>query len=663
MKTVRLVARSRLGTLILLVGFLLSLSAHAELPVDDGVWVEIGPPIGSIGGLAADPQEPALVIAATTSDWIFRSTDGGVNWSRGTPLAFGGRSNSIHADPHQHGVFYALTSTVGQILRSTDEGLSWEPVDGSPGASIGSFATDPSNPGVLYVGTRNAGLFRSTDSGDTLTRIDADSEFFTDVTINEIAVDPTDAGHLFIGTPTQEPGTVRATFDDDKWSFESVNDGLFNPRSATLSFDADGNVYASLASTAYEFDESSNSWQNLGHPDNPTYSKADPRHVGVVFTGESASIHRTTTGGGFGNWELEFDQFFSRAGEFTFSDTPLMAARYFGVFRRDADSLEAGNWQISNTGMNAAVVTSVLVDPDTPGRYLAGLRGPGLMESLDSGRNWTAFGDGLDPGDSVRILRVSEFESDRYFATQSDDIYLSDDAGATWINLDPDGDITRRIVSLVEEDQATLFLASGNAIVRGDISNPADVTWTNQHDGLPDDPSLAGIARDPVGGRYYAMTRTDGLFMAELEADELVWEPVADDISGSPFFSHVLVDKSARKLYATTTTSTGRIYRLDLSDPDAVFERVHHDLPGTSLLILFRPGGDDRLVANINDSGTFYSDDHGETWQTLGEHFPFRLFDLVEDSHNPGQYLAATSNASVARLITSQLFSDRFEDP
>lgn len=648
------------GTRIAAFLFVTCLSpvVQAQLPVD-GAWIEIGPPVGDIGGLAADPNDPDLVVAATRTTGTFRSTDGGKTWSRGEPLSFGGSSQSLYADPHHAGVFYAKINTFETIMRSADGGVSWEPLEVS--GSVTSMASDPGSADVLYVGTSNSGLFRSGDGGESFVRIDADSGFFSGVRVVSIAVDPLDGSRLLVGTQGQSPGTVRVTFDSGEWSFESINDGLGNPSNATISFDADGEAYASLASTAYHFDESSDTWVNLFDPGGIRHLQADPRHSGILFAAGSAALYRTTTGGGSGQWQQELDEDIDGPTEIVFSETPLLATSGFGVYRRDADSSQSGNWQPSNTGMNAAVVNSVLVDPATPGRYLAGMGGPTLMETVDGGGTWSQIGNGLQAGDPVGNLQASEFVCDRFFATQGDDLYVSDDAGGNWDNLDPNGDVESSIRSLVQVDGTTVLVTTFDSVLIGDLDDPGDVNWSHQVDGLPVDSNLAGVGHDPVADRYYALTRRDGLFQSELDNGQLSWSAVPDQISGSLFFSNIHVDATGRFVFGTTSSSTGRIYRLDLDDPAAEFERVNHDLPGTSLMILFQPGGKGPLVANIDDDGSFYSEDHGETWHPLGQPFPFRLFDLVEDVHNPGQYLAATATASVARLIGDDLFRDRFE--
>ena len=646
------------GIAFILLAMGLSLTARAELPVD-GAWVEIGPPVGSIGGLAADPNDPDLVIAAPRSRWVFRSTDGGASWERGAPLSFGNRTNTLRADHQVAGLFYALSSFTGSFRRSTDGGQTWETLDIEGSATF--LATDPGSAGVLFVGTTNAGLFRSSDSGTTMTRIDADDEIFSGVRITSIAVDPSDGNRVFIGTQGQSPGVVRGVFDNGEWTFESVNDGLFNPSSAAVSIDADGEVYAQVANNAYRFNPSEDEWDNLFHPDSATHLQADPRHSGIVFSGNSDGLFRTTTGGGSGDWEHELDEAIVRPEEFAFSETPLVATAGFGVYRRDADSPQSGGWQPSNEGMNAGVVTSVLVDPDIPGRYLAGVGGATLMESLDEGQTWSPIGDGLESGQSVSNLQASTLLCGRFFASQGSDVYLSNSAGSNWTNLDPNGDIEQSVQSLIELDATRVLVASFNAVLIGDFSNTGSVDWGEQLDGLPADATFAGVVQDPVSERFYALTRRDGLFTSELDNGSLSWTPVPDEQQGNPTFSNILLDSSGRYLFGTTSVSTGHIYRLDLDDPGGVFERVEHDLPGSSLLILFQPTEGGRLVANINQDGSFFSEDHGETWQPLGQPFPFRLFDLVEDIHNPGQYLAATETASVARLIGDRLLHDRFE--
>jgi photosystem II stability/assembly factor-like uncharacterized protein len=57
------------------------------------------------------------------------------------------------------------------VLRSIDEGHSWNPASGQPGSEVGfrivlALAVDPANRRTVYAGTES-GLGKSTDSGAT----------------------------------------------------------------------------------------------------------------------------------------------------------------------------------------------------------------------------------------------------------------------------------------------------------------------------------------------------------------------------------------------------------------------------------------------------------------------------------------------------------------
>ncbi len=128
---------------------------------------------------------------------VFRSTDGGQNWTEATrPPAFAkapeGETGRVvdhvfwltpgHAT--EPGTWYAGTSPQG-LFRSTDHGASWESVagfndhpmrrdwtggeqDGTPdGPKLHSILVDPRDPKHLYIGMSSGGVFESTDAART----------------------------------------------------------------------------------------------------------------------------------------------------------------------------------------------------------------------------------------------------------------------------------------------------------------------------------------------------------------------------------------------------------------------------------------------------------------------------------------------------------------
>ena len=635
---------------------LLSAAAGAELPAN-GTWIEIGPEIGPISSVAVDTLDPSHVVIGSATRGVFVSTNAGLSWQRGERVPFNGKSRALAADPHVAGRFYALSSFTGQLLRSTDGGLTFSNVPGTFEGGSSAVAMDPVNPGVIYIGTTSKGLMRSDDGGASWDRIDGNTGTFTNVRIASIAVDPMDPSLVYVSTQSQLPGVVLAEIDGGDWRFSSVNDGLSSPTNASLTFGGDGKLYAGSSGGAFVFNATDSSWSSLAHPGGSLQVlTADPTTGGVLISGGPSGIHRTSSGGGAGNWTQEAPDTVGLVADLAFATAPIAVSPQTGVLSRSG----AGNWLSSNGGLNAGEITTLYVDPQTSGRYLAGIDGLALVETTDGGQTWQgAAGDFADDA-PVRHLTPSPFVANRVLAAQGD-VYLSDDRGQSWRNLDPMNLVSDDIRGMVVIDTNTVLVATGGAgVMRGDFSNLDAVAWSSENTGL-DNLLLNGIAHDPSTGEVLVGTFGDGVFRSASGAGGINWSRVADNGGSRVFVLHLSLDADAG--YAYFVASGGAIFRLDLQAPGNSFERLSENLDATSNVRLFAPSGTNRLVAGTDAQGMFYSDDHGESWLPLGNLFPFPLNALLEDPHQPGHYLAATAGASVARLreLTETVFGNGFE--
>ena len=144
-----------------------------------------------------DPRNPAVILAALCTGHlgptVFRSTDGGSNWSEASkPPAFRTGEplrrvlNAVFwlspGHESQPGVWYAGGSPQG-LFHSSDDGATWTPVDGwndhanweawaewpeentPDGSMLHSVIVDPRDAGHLYLGLSSGGVFESTDAG------------------------------------------------------------------------------------------------------------------------------------------------------------------------------------------------------------------------------------------------------------------------------------------------------------------------------------------------------------------------------------------------------------------------------------------------------------------------------------------------------------------
>jgi photosystem II stability/assembly factor-like uncharacterized protein len=95
-------------------------------------------------------------VFATDGTRLFRSTDGGASWSKIFEITPPHFMTDLDAAPD--GTLYR-TDFTGGVFASAD-GLSWNPVgEGLEGVDVVALWIDPEDPGVLYAGTGNYGLW------------------------------------------------------------------------------------------------------------------------------------------------------------------------------------------------------------------------------------------------------------------------------------------------------------------------------------------------------------------------------------------------------------------------------------------------------------------------------------------------------------------------
>jgi len=199
---------------------------------------------GSIGAIAVASSDPTVVYVGTGSACIrgnvspgvgvYKSTDAGDTWRfMGLPEA--GQIGAVVVHPTDPDVVYvaALGHAFGPnqergVYRSTNGGLTWTKVlYVSDEAGAVDLSMDPSNPRVLYAATWQAvrqpwtmtsggprsGLYKTTDGGNTWTRL-------------EEGLPKGDAGRIAVAVSPADPRRVWALVEHDEGGlFRSDNGG------------------------------------------------------------------------------------------------------------------------------------------------------------------------------------------------------------------------------------------------------------------------------------------------------------------------------------------------------------------------------------------------------------------------------------------------------
>ena len=157
-------------------------------------------------------------------------TDNASVWTLAGPMNIEGRITTIAIHPLIPQIVYTGTAN-GGVWKSTDFCHSWTSVfDGQNTSSIGSIAIDPSNPNTIYCGTGEAnslrsyypgtGMYKSTDAGNTWIHIGLDSSY----SIGNIAVNPSNTQEIFAAAggwtrrKNNERGIYKSTDGGTSWS-------------------------------------------------------------------------------------------------------------------------------------------------------------------------------------------------------------------------------------------------------------------------------------------------------------------------------------------------------------------------------------------------------------------------------------------------------------
>jgi photosystem II stability/assembly factor-like uncharacterized protein len=131
-------------------------------------WSSLGNPLtsGLFGALAIDPQNDGTLYVSGFYDGVLKTTDGGQTWkaftfTSGLP-ATGVAFSSIAVDPHNSSIVYAASHGLG-VYWSTNGGANWKPHNaGLADLNVQNLLIDPRNPETIYAGTYEGSVFAMT---------------------------------------------------------------------------------------------------------------------------------------------------------------------------------------------------------------------------------------------------------------------------------------------------------------------------------------------------------------------------------------------------------------------------------------------------------------------------------------------------------------------
>jgi photosystem II stability/assembly factor-like uncharacterized protein len=258
--------------------------------------------------VALDPTNAQVLYAGADQRGVFKSIDGGLSWSASSGFSEKDSISALAIDPLAAASVYAA-GTPG-VLKSDDAARSWRRVlPGFPGPIPISLAINPSNPSVVYAGTKSksfpfsAPMYESLDHGASwnVTFVDQAAE------IASLLLNP------------QEPSTIYEA-DYNYGDFDYVGSSkVYASTDGGAHWSQAGDIPAGASRAALVKDPASPSTFFLGTlqglyksvDGGRTWSLAssdlanavvnavavDPRHPGIVYAGTFEGVYRSVDGG------------------------------------------------------------------------------------------------------------------------------------------------------------------------------------------------------------------------------------------------------------------------------------------------------------------------------------------------------------------------------
>jgi hypothetical protein len=462
-------------------------------------------------------------ITATASGALFNagngvkmSTDDGSTW---VDRSAGMENEYIHGiTVHENGTLFSCAPLTG-IFRSSNDGLEWELISGSPTYMYDLFV---SSKGTIWA-VGNDGAYSSTDQGDTWALSTAPTK------VRSITEHP--SGDLFATSLVSADPILRSTDDGLTWTPIASGDG--GSQIHNLAFDATGRGYCATWNGVLTSVDGTTPWQlqNSGLRVTTIRSIVEDSDTSLLLTVDGVGLLRSTDQGQ--HWT-------TLPNTENMSNVHLLLRRHDSLFAASSDwlylSLDHGmNWEILNPDDRFATGNDVLIDGT--GAILVANQN-GVSFSSDAGAHWEERNGGLPACEMFALGMLAD--GTLLGATYEDGVYFSTDRGHNWVKSSafPDG---MRVLSCATDSDRIVYIGSrGSGCYR---STDMGVHWQQLTAGF--DNRYVKELYVSESGSVYASTNT-GVF--HLEQSSGTWIRLL----GIEYQCNVIYESTDHNLYAGT---------------------------------------------------------------------------------------------------------------
>ncbi|MFW9848017.1 MAG: hypothetical protein ACFFF4_02690 [Candidatus Thorarchaeota archaeon] len=647
-------------------------------------WVRTnGPYGGSISNIEIDSTNPDVLYAAGAGSDIFKSTNGGMNWSvvGSLPKSVVG-INDLILSPSNPQILYALTigsEKINTILfRSDNGGVNWSRVT----HDITPFhvALHPANSSFLVAVMWGAMVYMSNDAGSTWLNISGN---LPRNSMTDIAISGDNEFWVGAGAPPDTNGSLYHTTDGGTtWEKEDLNQapGTYISYIAVHPNNP-SRVYVGLRTAPDAPIDTNTSYLRKTEDNGVTWDELNTttivRFLSIVSSTTNDTIYsshgpilRRTRDNGL-HWEdltiltstsrLRTADIHDLEVDPTDNDIIYIPRRTYGIFKSTDDG---ENWITLTEGLgntNACLVIASYVEGSET-VYVSAVEGTGTFRTDDSGNTWHYLDEGYIWHPFTDELRISPHDPNTIWQIADiGTIFMSNDSGETWTDrYNPHNGYGFRyssaytIESAISDPDILYAIKAGWGPFRsGDGGYTWDFLATSEVDysyTLAVDPTNANI----VYSGYNPKPFQDWAMVRKSLDGGLTWDTVLN-VTGSDGITSVVIDpNSPDTLYAGSISDTGgEIYKT--IDAGLNWNKLNDNFTMCTVMaqhqLVVDPTNPGIAYAGTWLGGTWKTVDAGTSWSLL-ETAPKSATAVKFDAHNSSiLYLADRSTPSLWKSI------------
>ena len=628
------------------VGGAWSIAGNVNNPLPNGYAAYPG--MGRINVVAVHPSNTNIMYAGAPAGGIWKTIDGGSNWTPKFDTFAGIGISDIVINPSNPNILYAATgdydgfhvSSIG-VYKSTDAGETWTVTGLSAGLEtneyIKSLALHPSNPNTIFALTKSK-IKKSTDGGATWT--DATGQVYGNHYYRDVIFDPSNAdrmiatdiwGGFYLSTNggasftqaiapanTQVHRIALASTPADTNNFYTLEmDGNFKKRrysdlgevstqSVHASFNAQGGYDLTIA--------------------------VSPTNANNIVVAGVYGWKSTDGGASFTNFLDAYNQYPGASNFYVHPDhheiqflsdgVTMIGAHDGGVHRGSFNATSATGWTDLSNGLVITQSYNIAITPQNSDYFMmANQDNDGFAKTMVGGSvQWTSCLAGDGAGTAIDYLDPNY----RYLGGTYGQIRKTTDgyatyAGAAILGADQTNAAFISPMVLHPTDPTTLYFGFGRVARGTNMRNATPTLNYIQAAAGSQKCSFIEVAKDganPVN--IYAI----GTGWAQKSVDDGAnWTDVTSP-SGN-FTSFSVKSNEIQTVYATVSgyTAGNKVYKS--TDGGANWTNISTGLPNIVMneVIVHQTDADHKLFVGT-ELGVYYRDNSMSSWQKLGTGLP-----------------------------------------